>query len=681
MNALICFILLTSCTTTACGWSLKTYDFTGRDLTHVPTHNITPDTHTLKLSDNDITDLGSFNTTYNNLRFLFISNNKVKEISPLTFRGLRELVLLDLDQNYVDSLHDFIFSTLESLTDLVLSNNLISVVSENAFCGLASLEFLELSGNRISVFPVQAFKLIPSKDLKLVLLRANNISKMYATRLAHPNTTFDVQGNPLQCPDGPICVADYNSEHTPTIREDNGVRLSVYTMIHTAHSRPFIKKAVFIKSRYKYMGVLPLMLCVLENIPIRLPAPAGSLPASSSFYWNTPRGCYGLKSIRDSYVIKNFTAKDAGVYSLVADRGSVKLKYDLVLCTIQHPDKKSKRKRPKTENVPVKNNTDICLRSKNQSSVSSESLDRELCARGNVTSETDKTHKPNTVFIISVTVTAVLSMVCLGAIVFWMKHRQASRDNSHAAASASVRVGLQAMVVAISVDNVDNPNTGLSRYLQGTEAAQSTTGPQCAAEPATAGLTQAEVHHYCKDDTSTHSEDPSDDGEVLKHQYASAAPPPEPLYDDNDDDTSLHSDDLVDGEVLNHQYDSAAPPPVPVYDDNGDTLDTRQQWSLPKLLKTMTLSLAWGQLSVVSAGSLMSLGTTEVAGDINREHAKDGTQATVYQGDQGVDEGHSRSSLNPEPTYGANETSSPARNTLYEQQPHCVLYGRGPAAQ
>ncbi|XP_019618295.1 PREDICTED: amphoterin-induced protein 3-like [Branchiostoma belcheri] len=178
----------------------KVIDFTGQNLTSVPIESITPDTYILKLSNNKINHLGSFNQAPE-IRYLYVDNNKINSIFPQTFQGLRELVYLDADRNDIASLRRFTFSTLKTLTNLILSHNYISHMSEHAFRGLESLEFLELSGNRLSVFPMRAIKLIPSKHLYVVMLRLNNISHIPKDikTLRPGETSYDLRGNPLSC--------------------------------------------------------------------------------------------------------------------------------------------------------------------------------------------------------------------------------------------------------------------------------------------------------------------------------------------------------------------------------------------------------------------------------------------------------------------------------------------------
>ncbi|KAI8494636.1 hypothetical protein Bbelb_278620 [Branchiostoma belcheri] len=187
-----------------------------------------------------------------------------------------------------------------------------------------------------------------------------------------------------------------------------------------------------------------------------------------------------------------------------------------------------------------------------------------------------------------------------------------------------------------------------------TEALQSTSRFNYVTESISAGTTLAEIHHYCNDNE-----------EVLHRQNASAAPPPIPVYDDNVY-TSLRSEDPNDDDVLHHQYASAAPPPVPAYVGNDVT----------PAQETARHSAGTGAAEQT---------TSQIDGtESNDEDVPYGIAAanTVYQA---ISENNGHFSGNPEPNYGvANDIETdrnPARNTLYEQQSRCILYGRGPAAE
>ncbi|KAI8513900.1 zinc ion binding [Branchiostoma belcheri] len=177
-----------------------------------------------------------------------------------------------------------------------------------------------------------------------------------------------------------------------------------------------------------------------------------------------------------------------------------------------------------------------------------------------------------------------------------------------------------------------------------TKALQSTSRFRCVAESVTAGTTQ-EIHH----------------------QYASAAPPPVPVYRDNDV-TSMRSEDPADEEVLHHQYPSAAPPPVPVYHGN-DVTPAQETARHPA--GTGAAELPTSQTDNTEPGDEdLPYGIAAANG--------------VYQT---TDENHSLSSVNPALIYGPSITNdietdpNSTGNTLYEQQSHCILYGRSPAAE
>ncbi|XP_019623028.1 PREDICTED: decorin-like [Branchiostoma belcheri] len=223
----------------------KTTDYTGQNLAHVPIDSIAPDTHTLRLSNNKITHLPSFNTTPA-IRYLFIDINKMNNILPQTFQGLCELVYLDVDRNEIVSLRQFAFSSLTTLSELILSHNYISHISERAFYGLVSLDFLELSGNRLSVFPMRAIKLVPTKHLSLVLLRLNNISKIPRDiKAVRPETSYDLRGNPLRCPDESNNTSNNTEKNSiPTLSPydvPNWSKLRQLQMRHDLVSMPRLK--------------------------------------------------------------------------------------------------------------------------------------------------------------------------------------------------------------------------------------------------------------------------------------------------------------------------------------------------------------------------------------------------------------------------------------------------------
>ncbi|CAH1258780.1 SLIT1 [Branchiostoma lanceolatum] len=293
MESATSFFILTLLTTTVG----KNLHYTGHNLTHVPIDSITPDAYKVSLSDNKISHLGSFKTTPY-IRHLFIANNRVNNLSPQTFRRLGELRVLDLNRNFIVFLRDFVFFDLAALLDLFLSNNLISAISERAFHGLASLEFLELSGNRLSVVPMQAIRLIPSKQLLLVLLMVNNISHIPRDiKSAHPSASYQFQGNPLRCPDGQVSRDDvFNVD----IMEKWPI-ITPYT-INTEHNRSFVGKSFLARSGRRHTA-------------------------------------------NKTLVVEDFSAEDSGMYTseMGMPGSTMSYRFDLLLCLTNRPNEKQEQ--------------------------------------------------------------------------------------------------------------------------------------------------------------------------------------------------------------------------------------------------------------------------------------------------------------------------------------------------
>eukprot|EP00058_Branchiostoma_floridae_P013856 XP_002599344.1 hypothetical protein BRAFLDRAFT_64303 [Branchiostoma floridae] len=228
--------------------------------------------------------------------------------------------------------------------------------------------------------------------------------------------------------------------------------------------------------------------------------------------------------MREPFAIKNFTAKDAGVYTCVVDKGSFKKKYEVMFCMIPKPQN-DKKHQPNLENAPVKNNTIISVTSPNQSLIPSGSPDQKFSG-------------PNSAYILPITVANILVAMLLAAVFFLMKKR-ATRNT----AGAAVQVGLEAMAarnpVNAMVDVVEeeeNTDANLPQSLprdetQSATATEATGTCQCVTETDTTHTTEADIHVYSNDDTSADSDE---DEEAPHHQYASAAPPPVPDIDDDD---------------------------------------------------------------------------------------------------------------------------------------------------
>ncbi|XP_019622346.1 PREDICTED: uncharacterized protein LOC109468546 [Branchiostoma belcheri] len=520
MNSVAPLVLLTVLTT-AVGRSV---DFTGRNLTHVPTNAIASDAHTVRLSHNRISRLGSGFSSAPHIRYLLIDDNRVNNLSPQTFQPLRDLLVLDLDRNWVVSLRDFTFSTLAALSDLILSNNLISAVSPRAFHGLAGLQFLELSGNRLAAVPAQAVRLIPSERLSLVALTVNNISRIPGDIASlRPPASYRLQGNPLRCPE------DENSSRTDVTYLENRPRWPVMQSyaVTTEGVREFAGKFFFIKRRHEHFGVAPNIFYVPDGHHIILPQVPVHMRLDH-FFWVTPRGRHRVPAGK-TLTIPSFTAADSGLYTCVRGVPGTNTtgRIDMLLC-IDRPaggghERETTAAPPPEDSSPPqggKNGRDACAGSTNQpccfNGTSSTPFRPDFCDDGS--NNSDSQAKPTPLFIAAVIV-AMLVLFFPAAVLRWRK-RGRSGENAATTAGATLRAGAQ----AIPLHPLPKPEENASPFahLRGTElwaamklgATQYSLHRVAGAPPAdTIGTTEAQVHHYENADAD---------------EYASAAPPPLP---------------------------------------------------------------------------------------------------------------------------------------------------------
>ena len=84
------------------------------------------------------------------LTVLKLWNNRLSEIQIEVFRGLRSLMILDLDNNYiVYEIESETFKDLAQLSKLYLCNNMLSVIKAGVFKGVVNLEEINLGYNII----------------------------------------------------------------------------------------------------------------------------------------------------------------------------------------------------------------------------------------------------------------------------------------------------------------------------------------------------------------------------------------------------------------------------------------------------------------------------------------------------------------------------------------------------
>lgn len=172
---------LSSCQTVcACKWKggKQTVECIDRLLIQIPQH-IDPSTQVLDMSGNKLQTLSNeqfIRANLLNLQKLYLRNCKIGEIEPETFKGLTNLVELDLSHNLLVVVPSLALSYISSLRDLTLASNHIHKIEANAFASTPSLHKLDLSHCDIQSIAPQAFEGL--EGLNLLRLNGNKLSEL-----------------------------------------------------------------------------------------------------------------------------------------------------------------------------------------------------------------------------------------------------------------------------------------------------------------------------------------------------------------------------------------------------------------------------------------------------------------------------------------------------------------------
>lgn len=137
----------------------------------------------LDVSYNQLRTLGADNFPLAELKVLVLDSNSVAELEADTFRGLRTLLELQLRRNALTHVPSRAFHDMRSLERLDLSHNQIARVDPDAFVGLHRLKSLILRENRLSHVPTPAFHHIP--HLLALDLGLNSIPTVVDNAFSH----------------------------------------------------------------------------------------------------------------------------------------------------------------------------------------------------------------------------------------------------------------------------------------------------------------------------------------------------------------------------------------------------------------------------------------------------------------------------------------------------------------
>ncbi|CAG9858005.1 unnamed protein product [Phyllotreta striolata] len=186
-----------------CKWKggKRTVECMERGLITIP-DGIDPETQVLDLSGNNLQILHreTFNRTgLVNLQRVFLRSCRIGQIDNLAFRGLANLIELDLSHNLLTGVPSGTFRDIPFLRDLIISNNPIQKIESQAFQSIHGLVKLDVSNCEIQNVAPKAFEGI--EMLESLKLNGNRLSEL---RLRTIETLSRLHGvelhdNPWHC--------------------------------------------------------------------------------------------------------------------------------------------------------------------------------------------------------------------------------------------------------------------------------------------------------------------------------------------------------------------------------------------------------------------------------------------------------------------------------------------------
>uniref|UniRef100_A0A3B4TCQ9 Leucine rich repeat neuronal 2 n=1 Tax=Seriola dumerili TaxID=41447 RepID=A0A3B4TCQ9_SERDU len=139
---------------------------------------IPPDTHTLRLQSNLLSELNTVALHgLPNLTDLDLSQNRFSRVRLITqSSSLPSLLSLHLEENHLSHLPEASFSSLPALQELFLSHNNLHSIAPGAFTGLDSLLRLHINNNRLTTVDPRWFRALPR--LEVLMLGGNPVEAL-----------------------------------------------------------------------------------------------------------------------------------------------------------------------------------------------------------------------------------------------------------------------------------------------------------------------------------------------------------------------------------------------------------------------------------------------------------------------------------------------------------------------
>ena len=136
-----------------------------------------------------------------NLRWLHLQKNCLREIHPAAFSGLKNLIQLSLQENMLPVLQKSWLESLPSLRYLYLRLNRVSSLEKDLFSHNPLMRDIDLTWNKLSTLPTFVFANLP--ELTMLQLGANRIVSLPTFAFGglenNNQLTIILKGNPIVC--------------------------------------------------------------------------------------------------------------------------------------------------------------------------------------------------------------------------------------------------------------------------------------------------------------------------------------------------------------------------------------------------------------------------------------------------------------------------------------------------
>lgn len=186
-----------------CKWKggKQTVECTNRALITIP-ESIDAETQVLDLSENNLQILPRetfVRAGLLNLQRVYLRGCRIGQIDDLAFKGLTNLIELDLSHNLLTAIPSGTFRDIPSLRDLLLSNNPIQKIDSHAFQNVPGLVKLDLSNCELQTVAPKAFEGI--ELLESLKLNGNRLTELRLHTVETLNRLHGVElhDNPWHC--------------------------------------------------------------------------------------------------------------------------------------------------------------------------------------------------------------------------------------------------------------------------------------------------------------------------------------------------------------------------------------------------------------------------------------------------------------------------------------------------